>query len=278
MISTRPSTRRGLTLATVLVVLGLAGFAAAILVPSLNRARETANRVKCANNLKQIGLAIQLYANDNRGAYPRTKFEPGDTLIPDVTNAGYDSSRPFGASTKVPDNCVPSALFLLLREEDITAAVFVCPSTQAQPDTFGGGANTALNRSNFSNLPQNLSYSYANPYPDNTAVAAGYKLTTRLDPGFVVVGDLNPGPAALAITLNGNAMQMRQGNSNNHRQDGENFLFADGHVEFDANPFGGLNHDNVYCRGMGGPGAAQTDLINSPKDQNDSVLLPTEAQ
>lgn len=42
----------------------------AILLPSLNRARETANRVKCSANLKSIGQAMLLYAGENRGLYP----------------------------------------------------------------------------------------------------------------------------------------------------------------------------------------------------------------
>jgi prepilin-type processing-associated H-X9-DG protein len=41
-----------------------------ILLPSLNRARETANRVKCGSNLRQIGQGILLYANENKGNYP----------------------------------------------------------------------------------------------------------------------------------------------------------------------------------------------------------------
>lgn len=44
--------------------------AVSVLLPSLNRARETANRVKCASNLRQIGQGIQLYANENKGKYP----------------------------------------------------------------------------------------------------------------------------------------------------------------------------------------------------------------
>jgi len=48
----------------------LAGCMISILLPSLNRARETANRVKCASNMRQIGQAILLYSNDNRGRYP----------------------------------------------------------------------------------------------------------------------------------------------------------------------------------------------------------------
>jgi prepilin-type processing-associated H-X9-DG protein len=41
-----------------------------LLTPSLCRSRETANRVKCASNLRQIGQAILTYANDHQGAYP----------------------------------------------------------------------------------------------------------------------------------------------------------------------------------------------------------------
>jgi prepilin-type processing-associated H-X9-DG protein len=64
---------RGMAIAG--LVLGIVGTMFAllqisILLPSLNRAREQANRVKCASNLRQIGLAVQLYANNNKGSFP----------------------------------------------------------------------------------------------------------------------------------------------------------------------------------------------------------------
>ena len=97
-----------------------------------------------------------------------------------------------------------------------------------------------------------------------------------------MAADLNPGNAnganVLAITAASSRAQVQQANSHNHGQEGQNILFADGHVEFDANPFAGLNQDNIYCRGVGGPDAAKTDLVNSPKDGSDSVLLPVEGQ
>jgi prepilin-type processing-associated H-X9-DG protein len=54
-----------------------------ILLPSLNRARDTSNRVKCAGNERQIGQAILLYANEHKGRYPQdlgtlVKSEPID--------------------------------------------------------------------------------------------------------------------------------------------------------------------------------------------------------
>jgi prepilin-type processing-associated H-X9-DG protein len=270
--------RRGSTVVSLLVLLGLAALFISILLPSLNRARETANRVKCANNMKQIGLAIMLYCNDNHGAYPRTAYKPGDTVIPDVTNAGSDSPDPFAADTKVPANCIASSYFLLVRTEDITSAVFVCPSTGCQQDTYGGAPNTAATRSNFTSLADNLSYSFANPFPDNAAFLAGYKLTNALDPGFVIAGDQNPGFSdgsnVLKVTLQSPASEARLGNSHNHGRDGQNFLYADGHVEFDNTILVGLDQDNVYCRGRGGPDATRDDVVNSPKDAGDSVLLP----
>src|SRR5947207_13929228 len=44
--------------------------ALSILTPNLCRSRETANRVKCASNLRQIGQAILLYADQHRGVFP----------------------------------------------------------------------------------------------------------------------------------------------------------------------------------------------------------------
>jgi prepilin-type processing-associated H-X9-DG protein len=53
-----------------MVSTGAAAMMVGVMVPSLNRARETANRVKCASNMRQLGQGILLYSNDNRGKYP----------------------------------------------------------------------------------------------------------------------------------------------------------------------------------------------------------------
>ena len=59
--------RRGFTLVELLVVIGIIALLVSILLPALNKAREDAKRVRCLSNERQLVMAWQMYASDNKG-------------------------------------------------------------------------------------------------------------------------------------------------------------------------------------------------------------------
>ena len=181
---------RAFTMIELLCVIAIIGILASMLLPGLSRAKSRAVESACVNNMRQIGVALTLYADENGGRLPTAAELPTESLNtnrwPALTSVlaaqmGYNA-------TNQPAN-----------------SVFKCPSDRV------GGTNFYYFKT------QSLSYDW-NEQANNDPITNPKYWGTRLDPNKApVLSDYRNWHTGRAVDTNGFV-------------GGKNFLFADGHV------------------------------------------------
>lgn len=246
--------RRGFTFIELLVALGMLVVLLAIFIPALLNAREGANRVSCANNLKQIGDALSEYARDNGTSrnFPRVRYDSVKRPAGYAAFTGADDANPFAAASAVQPNDITASLWLLVRNGyTANVSVFICPSAADDTsDTLTDGVGNAVRAAKRGNFRHrgNLSYSYASPFTNAYKFEFG---SDALKGGFVLAADKNPGFSMVdgkpCFPLHdAKPFDLARGNSRNHGQAGQNVLYADGHVEWVTTSYCGVANDNIY--------------------------------
>jgi len=219
-------------------------------------------RLFCASNLKGIGTSCKIYANDFDGSWPipgfdeefvgrvdyRVKVGGGDGNARSPNRTKPSQSGPGGATQL----SVSRALWMFVRSGDITVKQLTCPTSGDTDDETG--KQNIDEYYDFTSY-RNLSYGYQVPYGheetrprdgmDNKMVLAADKgpyPTAQLSPPPPGLKPIPPGPSYSTKSPEGWSLF----NSPNHPGEGQNVLYADGHVQFRRVPTVGVDGDNIY--------------------------------
>lgn len=281
--------RRGFTLIELLVVIAIIALLISILLPSLSRARELAKRAVCAANLRGIGQAMYIYAQDDPGVFPSIAQAR-------MANDGLmQNFLPFNRSNEPSTTGIPSVsvdMWAVVRANNTTPKQFNCPSTTDVPDPAQD--TTAYYDFQFDTpnpgYSQYLSYAYQYQHDPNRRI-----IGPASEPTFPFMADANPYiKGQVTDTPLNDRKSAARGNSKNHtNREGQNVLFVDGHVTFEKGPDVGLSgrfqsgltvskgRDNIYTFHAAGlnqpvdPGvAAPTATSANPGSTSDAVLVP----
>ena len=145
----RRQTRRGFTLVELLVVIAIIGILIGLLLPAVQMARESSRRTSCANNLKQLGLALHGFA-DTHGHFPAGRggpaplvFSPQAYLLPYVEQNGLHSQLDLTSSPT--DLVIAGVSYSGATNREAasqTLSLLTCPSDPTEGrvpgSTFGG--------------------------------------------------------------------------------------------------------------------------------------------
>lgn len=299
---------KGLTLVGFLVAVCVIFFLLFILFllsPPLKKVKPIAKRVVCGAYLRGLGTAMTVYANDYEGHFPQL---PGEGPWSKELGFEYDLQKPdFDGQQSNTGRTITASWYLLVKEADVSPKSFVCPSSKEEEfDGENPGNLDVVKLWDFGDHPyRHVSYVMHNPYgryPGHEKRGQQFAVAADMNP-WINTGDFVTAPNeynhpqiiqvrdTTTYTF-GNSLDHPEANPNGWAwnkylkgtAEGQNVLFADGHVEFTKQPNCGVNDDNIYTYWstdenpsmqdiQGGTAPTARDEENDAKSQEDSLLV-----
>ncbi len=203
----RLQVRHGFTLIELLVVIAIIAILAGMLLPALGRAKAKAKTVQCFSNMRQLGLATQMYADDNNDNVPGDSFGEGYFFA--------SMLAPYVSSVRIEGAKAMDAIFMHTNYSRIP--VYQCPSFRSPKEArFRFTLHYTVNSINFNEYKTAKLYRPA-PYQKITSLPvgpsevayfaeinnkgpfgpmdfAGWNIWEKTDPTFNEQGKPNPDP------------------------------------------------------------------------------------
>ncbi len=276
--------RKALTLLDVVVAIVIIIVLLAILMPLFNRVENHPPGQVCGVNLKGLGTAMIVYANDYDDNFPEL---PGEG--PWAKELGVDYYSLSGPRAEA-GRTISASWYLLVREADVSPKSFVCPSSSQA--AFDGGNPNNLDITelwDFGADPyKHVSYSMHNPYgkfPADGTRSAAFAVAGDMSPWFldgdiVAPGKNGEGPQLIGDDWSGRSVkkaQIQAANSSYHGHEGQNVVYGDGHNAFEKRSNVGVRHDGIYTYQSGGDirigkNPTARDKGNDARSREDSFL------